>query len=379
MRQAIIHIGTTKTGTTSIQRVLGRNRAVLPSQGAFYPLSPGPLEHVKLHVMLARRRLDARGLPGAAEPRSGAVGLAEFPANFAEEMAKLPAPVERVIFSEERLSMLRAQDEIAALKEFLEPYFDSFKVVVYLRRQDSYLASRYSELLRIGVLDGPDNEIATPERLSHYDYQALIARWAAVFGEDAIIPRLYERGASKAFDSVDDFLSVCGISLHVPADDPARLRNASMSYAGQQLMLRMADLVQKETGETKLRGGVWFEISSAVSSAMPGQGWLPTRDEAALFMKRFEAGNEAVRKRYFPDRASLFADETSRFPLKPMTISEDDILDAACRSFLQSALRTMSKDRPAPRQMEGHADRAARRAKLREKGQGRKKRRDAAE
>jgi hypothetical protein len=112
---------------------------------------------------------------------------------------------------------------------------------------------------------------------------------------------------------------------------------------------------------------------------MPGQGWLPTRDEAALFMKRFEAGNEAVRKRYFPDRASLFADETSRFPLKPMTISEDDILDAACRSFLQSALRTMSKDRPAPRQMEGHADRAARRAKLREKGQGRKKRRDAAE
>jgi hypothetical protein len=248
-----------------------------------------------------------------------------------------------------------------------------------LRRQDSYLASRYSELLRIGVLDGPDNEIATPERLSHYDYQALIARWAAVFGEDAIIPRLYERGASKAFDSVDDFLSVCGISLHVPADDPARLRNASMSYAGQQLMLRMADLVQKETGETKLRGGVWFEISSAVSSAMPGQGWLPTRDEAALFMKRFEAGNEAVRKRYFPDRASLFADETSRFPLKPMTISEDDILDAACRSFLQSALRTMSKDRPAPRQMEGHADRAARRAKLREKGQGRKKRRDAAE
>ena len=163
------------------------------------------------------------------------------------------------------------------------------------------------------------------------------------------------------------------------------LRNASMSFAGQQLMLRMAELVQKETGETKLRGGVWFEISAAVSTGMPGQGWLPTRDEAASFMKRFEAGNEAIRQRYFPDRPSLFTDEASRFPLEPMKANQDAILDAACRSFLQSALKTAGRERPPPRQKEDHAERAARRAMAREqarseaKGQARRQKLERAE
>ena len=366
MRQAIIHIGTTKTGTTSIQRVLGRNRAILPEQGVCYPSTPGVTEHVKLHVMLFKRRLDARGLKGRNEPRRGALGLDEFPSLFEQEMRSLPAAVKRVIFSEERLSILRARDEIQALKDFLAPYFDDFKIVVYLRSQDSYLASRYSELLRVGTMDGPDNIVATPERLAPYDYLALIDRWAAVFGASAMVPRLYERGAAKTFDSVDDFLSVCGLSLPVPPDDPSRLRNPSMSYAGQQLMLRMATLV-KESGDERLRSTVWFEVSAAVTAGMPGQGWLPTRDEAAAFMKRFEAGNEAIRQRYFPERKTLFADGSARFPLEPMQVDDKELLNAACLAFFNAASRAAAKERPAPRTMEEQAERQLRRSQMRNK------------
>ena len=304
--------------------------------------------------LLLHRRMIARGIANTEEPRGAAIGIEEFPARFDEEMRSLPASVDRVILSEERLSMFQGADDLAALKAFLAPYFDDFKIVVYLRSQDSYLASRYSELLRMGVMDGPDNVVATPERLSHHDYLALIDRWAAVFGAGAIVPRLYERGAGKVFDSVDDFLGVCGISLQVASDDPSKARNPSMSFAGQQLMLRMADLVRKETGDNRLRGGVWFEISAAVTAAMPGNGWLPTRDEAAAFMKRFEAGNEVIRQRYFPDRQTLFSDGAARFPVKPMEVSDQEIGDAAMQAFLKAASRAAVKERPAARPVENH-------------------------
>jgi hypothetical protein len=120
-------------------------------------------------------------------------------------MKHLPNSINRVIFSEERLSLSRSEDDIQPLKEFLQPYFDAFTIVVYLRSQGSYLASRYSEFLRMRVFDGPDHVVATQERLLHHDYEALVARWQGVFGDDAIQIRLYERGSGKNFDSVDDF------------------------------------------------------------------------------------------------------------------------------------------------------------------------------
>jgi hypothetical protein len=263
-------------------------------------------------------------------------------------MKALPASVNRVIFSEERLSVLRTPDEISDLKAFLQPYFDDFRIVLYLRSQDAYVASRYSELLRMGTLDGPDNVVATPERLWHHDYQALLDRWAAVFGEDAMQPRIYERVGGRSFDSVVDFLEVCGLKLQASKEDAPPQRNTSMSAAGQKLMLRMAELIQQQSGETHIRYDLWKEISNAVSASVPGQGWLPTRDEAAAFMQRFAASNEAVRQRYFPERTSLFAADTAKFPVVQVEPDEAAILEAACLSFLACAARLEKLGRTRP-------------------------------
>jgi hypothetical protein len=347
MRRAIIHIGPRKTGTTSIQGLLARRRDELKAQGACYPVSPGPIMHVKLHSMLAQRRRVARLGADALDPAAEA-GVRDFLPSFDAEMKALPASVNRVIFSEERLSVLRTPDEISELKTFLQPYFDSFSVVLYLRSQDAYVASRYSELLRMGTLDGPDNVVATPERLWHHDYKALLDRWAAVFGEDAMQPRIYERSAGRSFDSVADFLKVCDLDLRTSKEDSPPQRNTSMSAAGQKLMLRMAELIQQQSGEAHIRYDLWKEISNAVSESVPGQGWLPTRTEAAAFMQRCAASNEAVRLRYFPDRATLFADDSARFPVEEVEPDEAAILRAACLSFLACAARLEKLGRTRP-------------------------------
>jgi hypothetical protein len=284
----------------------------------------------------------------SANERSVGNRLAKFRTNLAEEMAALPDNVNRVIFSDERLSLLlKKTSEIEAVKKLLSPYFDKFTIVVYLRSQDSYLGSRYSELLRAGTLSGPDNEVATEPRLRHHDYRALIDRWAEVFGEDSIKPRLYERGTNRAFDSVADFLSVCGLDIDVSADDPARSRNQSMSFAGQQILLRVGALIAKGNGDHNIRGDAWRQVSVTVSKALPGQGWLPTRDEAAAFMQRFAEGNEAIRQRYFPERVSLFADESARFPLLPMQATDGELVEAACQAFLESVVRGLAREKAA--------------------------------
>jgi hypothetical protein len=124
-----------------------------------------------------------------------------------------------------------------------------------------------------------------------------------------------------------------------------------MSFVGQQMMLRMATLIQEKNGGARIDAAIWTEIRKAIAAAAPGQGWLPTQAEAAAFMQRFEAGNERLRQRYFPDRPRLFADGSGRFPQAPMQADEAAILDVACKAFLKAAARAemLAQTGPEPR------------------------------
>ena len=198
--EVFLHIGTMKTGTTSIQQVFDLRRAELLAQHAYYPLSPG----ARAHELLTYAATEGRRGPPDTDPfwkgMDRQARLAAFRTDFDKEMREIPARVTKIIISDERFSFyLRTREEIAALKAMLTPYFENFTIIAYLRRQDSFLASRYSEQLRVGAVGEPDNrrELA---RLLDYDYQSLLDNWASVFGEKAIKPRLYERGEKGSFD-----------------------------------------------------------------------------------------------------------------------------------------------------------------------------------
>ncbi len=50
--ELVLHIGQSKTGTSSIQRVLGARRAALAAIGVCYPASPGWANHGLLPASL---------------------------------------------------------------------------------------------------------------------------------------------------------------------------------------------------------------------------------------------------------------------------------------------------------------------------------------
>ena len=48
----VLHIGSGKTGTTSIQRFLAQNRARLAELGLLYPQTPGRSRHYRLSLFI---------------------------------------------------------------------------------------------------------------------------------------------------------------------------------------------------------------------------------------------------------------------------------------------------------------------------------------
>jgi hypothetical protein len=350
-REAIIHIGTMKTGSTSIQNVFNKRRDEMLPQGAYYPRTPGLSAHQLLTYVAARprpaTRLPEEGIWNGMDPEER---LVQFRGEFAREMEALPDHVDRVIFSDERLSfMLRDVAEITPLREILQPYFSRFRVIAYLRKQDSYLASRYSELLRVGSIGEPDHIRNIPEVIVAYDYSRLLGNWAAVFGQESIKPRLYERGAAKSFDSVDDFIAACGLSIVVPQNDPARGSNPSMNAAGQEVLREVGKVMQERMNTKHVAGPLWRTISNTVTKALPGKGWLPTRDEAAAFMARFADANEDVRSKYFPNQATLFADDQASFPLHASTLTDRQRFEAACAALLEAMTHSVNQEAAAER------------------------------
>ena len=103
-------------------------------------------------------------------------------------------------------SRLTTVASVEHLAEYLRSEFDDIRVVCYLRRQDLMATSRISEGLRAGF---PrrwfPNLTSDGDFPSLYDYEALINRWSAWFGESAIQLRIFQRSQLIGGNVVADF------------------------------------------------------------------------------------------------------------------------------------------------------------------------------
>jgi hypothetical protein len=351
-RTAIIHIGTLKTGTTAIQFALTSNRRDLLTQGVAYSDTVGVQTHpwVALQWLAGTRGKQRLGGDFANLSRDQLKAHIErFKQRVADEMEALPAHVDRVVFSDERLSLsMRTPEDVAELHTLLAPFFDRFKIIIYLRQQASFLASRYTQQLRAGFLSPPDSIGLRPAEMKNYDYKSMIDTWAAVFGEHAMMPRLYERGARPGFDSIDDFAAAIDVRLQVKPT--ARNANPSLSAAGQAVMTEVGNQYYAARGKAEPDQALWRRLNHVLTRTASGVPWLPTRSEAAEFMARFEAMNEDIRKRFFPERPSLFLDESHRLPEVREMPSDRANFEAACRALLHVLANEpkAAPARPAP-------------------------------
>lgn len=378
-RDLILHIGQSKTGTSSIQRVLGARRKELARLGICYPASPGWANHGLLPASLVPLSMLGHFHPNLWEGMGAEARIARFRREFIAEMVALDPATRLIVISAEQCSgLLTTRDAIARLRDLLAPLASRVRVVMYLRRQDAHLASGYTQALRVAHIGPPELPMAGPERLPQYDYARQLDDWAAVFGEAAIEPRIFERASLLHGDAVDDFLALAGIPLVVPADDPDRRSNLSLTPGAIDLVRALGGMLQRQKPGLSAASPLWRRFVSVVSEVLPGPGWKPAPAQAAAFLARFAEVNEAVRRRWLPDRPALFTEMPEAAPAgtpppPPPPVDAAAALEAACillahelrASALREANQLTANGRLHDRLGEPGPARAAYRAALR--------------
>lgn len=219
----VLHIGTEKTGTTSIQGWLETNRAALSRQRVFLSeVLDRPSNRALAHAF--QDGVDHYFLPMGITTLDEVGAFRErLQKDLASEVEAAAKGHDRMVISSEQLqSRLLGAQEVERLAGFLREVFSEVTVVCYLRHQLEMRRSFYSTLVRMGhtgALEDFDADI--DEAALYYNHLALVQRWEDAFGRDHLLLREYARTKLNDGDVVRDF-----VACALPDLDPAGLNHS---------------------------------------------------------------------------------------------------------------------------------------------------------
>ncbi|MEO1104042.1 MAG: hypothetical protein AAFW98_09985 [Pseudomonadota bacterium] len=285
-----LHVGSHKTGTTSIQRTFDASRRVLDRAGIVYPTN------IVGEIYRGRTSLKSH-LFVSQSVREGRV------ATHLEAFARA-YPGRDMLLSSEHFEKL-SHDERKLLAKTAATYFGDVRVIAYFREPLGLAVSRLSTWIKRGeaLFDGGRAKV------QHYRYIDQLGGWRQAFGPDNVIVRPFDRAAFPGGDIMDDLFAVMGL-------DPAKVK------------------LRRETDNERmtLRGALAIDALAARLGSVPE----PLRLEAARLpgprLSLPQATLDAVTERSAADVARLAerfgvilpqSNEVALETLAPMDVSAD--------------------------------------------------------
>ncbi len=190
IKSLILHVGTDKTGTTSLQVILSENQDILSKSGIYYPIT-GRGEYYQHHLLFA---------PICEYSESvGFTPRKTWDENLSELNSEINSRDETtIVLSSELLTWGVDFASLAMLKEL----FHEITVIIYLRRQDEYVESKYEQSIKsLGYSKQFDISDANIP-----DYYQLLKKWLIfVNNPENIIVRPYEYGQLYKGSLYQDF------------------------------------------------------------------------------------------------------------------------------------------------------------------------------
>ncbi len=205
-----LHIGTPKTGTTSIQHFCYNNREILLEKGFLYPDFP---------FVYANKGKYRNGLFLEAVfcDKEGVRQREQEEENFIKGLQMLKELFKthnNIILSDEGIwtacfNRKRGRPLMRRLKEEAEEAGYNIKIIVYLRRQDDFLLSWYNQIIKHNITS--KNTLTWEEYFDNYnkyiklDYFNCLKKLEHIFGKENIIARRFDK----------NYFHLCGCN---PAD-----------------------------------------------------------------------------------------------------------------------------------------------------------------
>lgn len=257
MRQLFIHIGTHKTGTTSIQWYLNRHARKLRAYGTYVPQAGCPSSRSSGHHNIAWTLLGN----SRANPSWGGVR------ELVDELNRAN-PVQGVISAEDLEFLVDRPDEIAALEAELRAGGWAPVYLLYLRAPGPYAISLYQEFANQNIDVGFDEYLSRVLADGYYeppgnctlfvDFNAFVAQWRAASQGDL---RIYSYdAATRGRGVIPTFISSLGLPARL-----AELRQRRINVAKSAVTDEMragARLIDDKFGEAYRR-----QISAALNVA----------------------------------------------------------------------------------------------------------------
>lgn len=308
----VAHIGTPKTGTTSIQNFLDENRVNLVERGYYYLQSMGRRSHEAFpRCCFGEERLrdDYFLKKGIMTPEGLLEHKKEKLQDLHAELESLPEHVHTVITSCEHFySRLKSIDEIERFQEIVTKYFNEVRIVVYLREQADLVVSLYSTNLKSGggtksLIDFVRSHCVKDN--DYYNYFHSLDRWGRVFGRENIVVRLFDRSEFVNGDLIEDFIAQSMPVLQGKLNTKVSYSNESLDHVGQVL----ARYVNEKFPKFHKKKGVNpinQLLIDILSERFKGKGESLPEGEISRISDDFDASNERLCKEYFPERQRLF-------------------------------------------------------------------------
>jgi hypothetical protein len=230
MKKIYLHIGSYKTGSTSIQRFLLDHVDRLREHGiAFYRGQFSNENHFELYVASLRYERDSFAKLGVCRHITFD---AQFTKQIAERVQHFIRQCEEpcVVFSSEGLSLLRYEDEIERLKSVLGPESADPQVILYLRNKADFLRSYTSQLLKLKgrkPAQDPTSALYVEQDTWLTDYDSLVSTYQKAFGASNVIVVDYDEVMKREGNVIPSFLRALGIDAFREIDVASYFLNTS--------------------------------------------------------------------------------------------------------------------------------------------------------
>ena len=310
--ELVIHIGTLKTGTTTLQNFLYENRDNLIKEGWYYPISK---EYGEAYIVNGRILLNPF--------------LDNDNATVDRNLAHIVKLLDKynVILSCENFWLLSLSD-MKNLFLKVKKFYSNIKIVVYIRRQDMYIESLYCEWVKLFV------HTEKRELLSFVDYveKKEIANYLEklmtlkdIFSDNLIVRR-FERESLKKQDIVFDFLSILGINIKTEDIKLVEDKNQAIGYRLLELRRLFNDIINSE--EFPLNRNLNFAIGETIikineknkKRGIENCNKIMPPELRKEILQKYEEENKQIAKDFFSED-KLFKNMNVEIPYKQAVVS----------------------------------------------------------
>jgi len=292
----ILHIGSSKTGTTTIQQFFCRNHSALLSRGIFYPVRSSHTAH---HVLIPAGFVQQKNfkLPNNKfymdNTRRYWNSFHSFWQCFLEDL-EVHKPHTVVLSAETLFHEFSAKSE-QPISQFLGQYFDDISVVAYIRSPVPDYISRISQQIRTAKTIAFPQVRSVKSVIEYYEYEFP--------GAVTVFP--FDRKQLINGDVLCDFLTNnVPDALKLIEDDNSQFKNVALPLDLLQKLQKLRLDIQPEgrfPSTTTNALIVWFThkyIKTLQSKGESSKEGIKLREEINKFLKESATDYIWLKKKY---------------------------------------------------------------------------------